>query len=67
MAAAKTALDSSPVVGTFLQVLTPHDYILPEGWIVAHSRREKRDYFFNNRDNTTQWHPPEGSRPREPS
>eukprot|EP00903_Cladosiphon_okamuranus_P006689 g6529.t1 len=46
------------------KVLTPHDYVLPEGWIVAHSRREKRDYFFNQRTNTTQWHPPEGSRPR---
>lgn len=46
------------------QVLTPHDYILPDGWIVAHSRREKRDYFFNQRTNSTQWHPPDGSRPR---
>eukprot|EP00752_Nemacystus_decipiens_P009507 g8498.t1 len=46
------------------KVLTPQDYVLPDGWIVAHSRREKRDYFFNQRTNTTQWHPPEGSRPR---
>lgn len=46
------------------QVLTPHDYVLPDGWIVAHSRREKRDYFFNQKTNSTQWHPPDGSRPR---
>lgn len=50
-----------------LQVLTPEDYILPEGWVLAHSNREKRFYFFNKRDKTTQWHLPEGSRQKEPS
>lgn len=47
------------------RTLGPRDYILPEGWVVAHSKRENRDYYFNGMNNSTQWHPPPGSQPRQ--
>lgn len=42
----------------------PEDYILPEGWIVSWSKREKRHYFFNTVTNKSEWVPPKGSRLR---
>ncbi|CAM9342656.1 unnamed protein product [Ascophyllum nodosum] len=55
------ALDPPKAINP-LNPLNPRDYILPDGWILAFSKREKRDYFFNQRSNATQWHLPEGSR-----
>lgn len=46
------------------RVLTPHDYILPRGWIVAFSNKLKRDYYFDTVSKMSQWTPPEGSIPR---
>lgn len=44
--------------------LTPHDYLLPHGWVIATSSKERRDYFFNTVTKSSQWTLPEGSRPR---
>jgi hypothetical protein len=44
----------------------PSDYSnlrLPEGWVVAFSRREQRHYFFNTATNTAAWVPPPGTTP----
>jgi hypothetical protein len=34
---------------------------LPEGWIIAYSKREQRQYFFNTATNTSLWVPPPGA------
>lgn len=44
--------------------LGPYDYILPDGWIVGHSKKENREYYFHKVTKKSQWTPPEGSRPR---
>ncbi|CAM9745979.1 unnamed protein product, partial [Choristocarpus tenellus] len=44
--------------------LTPEDYILPEGWIVAFSKKEKRSYFFNTTTGVSVWTAPSGSKPK---
>ncbi|CAN0532672.1 unnamed protein product, partial [Scytosiphon promiscuus] len=37
---------------------------LPEGWVVAFSKRENRYYYFHINTKTAQWHEPRGSRPK---
>lgn len=40
---------------------------LPDGWIVAYSKREKRHYFFNTSTNKSSWVAPEGTQTRGPN
>ena len=40
----------------------PHKVTLPEDWVVAYSRSQKRDYYFNTRTNKSLWEPPPGSK-----
>ncbi|CAM9638405.1 unnamed protein product [Chrysoparadoxa australica] len=64
--AATTGITTGTTTGTAAvtdpaAAMDPHDYTLPEGWIVCKSRRENRFYFFNTGTNQSLWTPPPGS------
>ena len=59
-AAAPTAAATSVTASAAMP--DPRSVTLPEGWVVAYSRSQKRDYYFNSRTKKSLWEPPPGSK-----